>query len=88
VEKSHQKVAYLWQLGVFFLSSPVCQNSPELYFHFKNSFIQQSLVGSLARTRSHIIEEQQGGQRLTALSQVQNIKLLYWSQDSQALYKD
>ena len=50
-EKPPQKVAYLWQLGVFFSSAPTAQNSPELHFHFKNSFIQPSLVGSQLSTQ-------------------------------------
>ena len=44
LKKPPQKVAYLWQLGVFFLCSP------ELHFRFINSFIQPSLVGSLGQS--------------------------------------
>ena len=44
IKKPPQKVAYLWQLGVFFLCSP------ELHFRFINSFIQPSRVGSLGET--------------------------------------
>ena len=47
-KKKPQKVAYLWQLEVFFSAAPTAQNSPELHFSFINSFIQPSLVGSLA----------------------------------------
>ena len=37
VQKPPQKVAYLWQLGVFFFSAaPTAQNSPELHFRFMN----------------------------------------------------
>ena len=49
-----QKVAYLWQLGGFFSLQPrlpkTAQNSPELHFRFINSFIQSSLLRSLAET--------------------------------------
>jgi hypothetical protein len=31
----------------FFSAAPTAQNSPELHFHFINSFFQPSLVGSL-----------------------------------------
>ena len=31
----------------FFSAAPTAQNNPELHFHFINSFIQPSLVGSL-----------------------------------------
>ena len=48
-KKTPQKVAYLWQLGVFFSAAPTAQNSPELHFRFINSFIQPSLVGSLMK---------------------------------------
>ena len=47
LKKPPKKVAYLWQLGGFFLCSPTAQNSPELHFRFINSFIQPSRVGSL-----------------------------------------
>ena len=48
LKKPPQKVAYLWQLrGFFFSAARTAQNSPELHFHFLNSFIQPSLVGSL-----------------------------------------
>ena len=48
LKKTPQKVAYLWQLGMFFFSAaPTAQNSTELHFRFINSFIQPSLVGSL-----------------------------------------
>ena len=47
-EKTPQKVAYLWQLGVFFLSAATtAPNSSELHFRFMNSFIQSSLLESL-----------------------------------------
>ena len=43
-----QKVAYLWQLGVFFFSAaPTAQNSPELHFRFINSPIQSSVLKSV-----------------------------------------
>ena len=45
-----QKVAYLWQLGVFFSAAPTAQNSPELHARFINSFVQPSLVGSVMVT--------------------------------------
>ena len=55
LKKPPQKVAYLWQLGVFFLCNPDCpkqpktaQNSPELHFCFMISFIQSSPLRSLA----------------------------------------
>ena len=44
LKKTPQKVAYLWQLGVFFFAAPTAQNSPVLHFHFINSFILSSLV--------------------------------------------
>jgi hypothetical protein len=47
LKKPPQKVAYLWQLEVFFSAAPTAQNSPELHFRFIDSFIQPSLVGSL-----------------------------------------
>jgi hypothetical protein len=47
LKKPPQKVAYLWQLRVFFSAAPTAQNSPELHFRFINSFIPPSLVGSL-----------------------------------------
>ena len=50
LKKTPQKVAYLWQLGVFFLSAALpAQNSPELHFRFIISFIQSSLLRSLAQ---------------------------------------
>ena len=59
VEKTPQKVAYLWQLGVFFSSAPTAQNSPELHFRFMNYFIQPSLLESLLPTKlkSQIVEK-------------------------------
>ena len=51
VEKPAQKVAYLWQLGVFFFSAaPTAQYGPGLHFRFINYFIQPSLVASLVQT--------------------------------------
>jgi hypothetical protein len=50
LKKPPQKVAYLWQLGVFFSAALTAQNSPELHFCFINSFIQPFLVGSLPVT--------------------------------------
>ena len=50
LKKIPQKVAYLWQLGVFFSAAPTAQNSPELHFPIINSFILPSLVGSLVIT--------------------------------------
>ena len=47
LKKPPQKVAYLWQLGVFFSSDPTARNSLEPHFRFINSFIQPSRVGSL-----------------------------------------
>ena len=47
MKKPPQKVAYLWQLGVFFSAAPTAQNSPELHFRFINYFIQPSLLESL-----------------------------------------
>ena len=47
VKKPPQKVAFLWQLRIFFSAAPTAQNSQELHFHFINSFTQTSLVGSL-----------------------------------------
>ena len=48
LKKPPQKVAYLWQLGIFFLSAaPTAPNSPELHFRFINYFIQPSLLGYL-----------------------------------------
>ena len=47
LKKPPQKVAYLWQLRLFFSAAPTAQNSPELHFRFISSFIQPSLVGSL-----------------------------------------
>ena len=52
MKEPSQKVAYLWQLGVFFSAAPTAQNSPELHFRFINSFIQPSRVGSLANAYS------------------------------------
>ena len=49
MKKPPQKVAYLWQLGVFFSAAPTAQNSPELHFRFINSFIQLSLLRSLVK---------------------------------------
>ena len=46
-KKRPQKVAYLWQLGIFFSAAPTAQNSPELHFHFINSFIRTSLLRPL-----------------------------------------
>ena len=53
LKKPLPKVASLWELGGFFLFSPTAQNSTELHFHFINSFIQPSLVGSLDFPISH-----------------------------------
>ena len=40
----------------FFSAAPTAQNSPKLHFHFINSFIHQSCVGSLRRSdKIHII---------------------------------
>ena len=47
LKKPPPKVAYLWQLGGFFSVDSTAQNNPELHFHFINSFIQPSRVGSL-----------------------------------------
>ena len=47
LKKPPQKVAYFWQLGVFFSAAPTAQNSPELHFRFISSFIQSSLLRSL-----------------------------------------
>ena len=47
LKKPPQKVAYLWQLGVFFSAAPPAQNSPELYFRFMNFSFQPSLLESL-----------------------------------------
>ena len=47
LKKPPQKVAYLWQLGGFFLCSPDCPKQLELHFRFINSFIQSSLLRSL-----------------------------------------
>jgi hypothetical protein len=48
LEKTPQKAAYLWQLGVVVFSAALtAQNSPELHFRFMNSVIQPSLVGSV-----------------------------------------
>ena len=47
LKKPPQKVASLWQLGVFFSAAPTAQNSPKLHFRFINYFIQPSLLGSL-----------------------------------------
>ena len=55
-KKTPQKVAYLWQLGVFFSAAPTAQKSPEIHFHFINSFIQLSLVGSLLIPIGHVRE--------------------------------
>ena len=49
LKKPPQKVAYLWQLGVFSSAAPTAQNSPELNFRFINSFIQPSRVESLTK---------------------------------------
>ena len=58
VEKPPQKVAYLWQLGVFFLSAAlIAQNSPELHFRFINSFIQSSLQRSLLKANPTLTQE-------------------------------
>jgi hypothetical protein len=55
LKKPPQKVAYLWQLGgVFFSATPAAENSPELHFRFKNSFIQPSCVESLDVILSHL----------------------------------
>ena len=50
MKKTPEKVAYLWQLGVFFFAALTAQNSPELHFRFIKFFIQPSPVGSLLRT--------------------------------------
>ena len=47
LKKPPQKVAYLWQLGVFFSAAPPSQNSLELYFRFINFSIRLSLLESL-----------------------------------------
>ena len=47
LEKPPQKVAYLWQLGVFFSATPPVQNSPELHFLFIIFSTQPSLLESL-----------------------------------------
>ena len=46
-KKTTQKVAYLWQIAVFFSAAPTAQNSPELHFRSINYSIQPSVVGSL-----------------------------------------
>ena len=47
-EKVTSKSCTLMAVGRFFFSAaPTAQNSPELQFHFINSFIQLSLLGSL-----------------------------------------
>jgi hypothetical protein len=56
LKKPPQKVAYLWQLGVFFSAAPTAQNSPEIHFRFINSFIQSSLLRSLAATRLVVVD--------------------------------
>ena len=38
LKKTHQKVAYLWQFGVFFLCSPDCPKQPRTSFSFYNLF--------------------------------------------------
>ena len=48
LKKPPQKVPYLWQFAVFFSAAQTAQNSPKLHFRFIKSFIQPSLVGSLA----------------------------------------
>ena len=47
IKKPPQKVAYLWQLGVFFSAAPTAQNSPELHFRLINSPIQSSVLKSV-----------------------------------------
>ena len=37
-------------VGIFFSAAPTAQNSPELHFHFINSFIQWSLLVSLTKS--------------------------------------
>ena len=56
LKKPPQKVAYLWQLGVFFSAAPTAQNSPELHFRFINSFIQSSLLRSLVLILIKVIQ--------------------------------
>ena len=51
VEKTTPKSCILIAVGRFFFSAAsTAQNSPELHFHFINSFIQPSLVGSQIST--------------------------------------
>ena len=45
--KKYPKNCILMADGSFFSAALTAQNSPELHFHFINSFIQPSLVGSL-----------------------------------------
>ena len=49
LKKTPQKVAYLWQLGVFFFAAPTAKNSPERHFCFINSFIQSSIIVYIIR---------------------------------------
>ena len=50
LKKPPQKVAYLWQSGVFFLSAaPSAQNSPELHFRFIDSPIKSCVLKSVEK---------------------------------------
>ena len=52
MKKPPKKVAYLWQLGVFFLYSHACPKQPRTSFPFYNIFIQPSLLESLSTLHS------------------------------------
>ena len=51
LNKTPQKIAYLWQLGDFFSAAPTAQNSPELHLRSINYFIQSSLLRSLMKDK-------------------------------------
>jgi hypothetical protein len=48
-KKPPQKVAYLWQLKVFFLCSPICPKQPRTSFPFYKLFYPNSAKLSLLR---------------------------------------
>jgi hypothetical protein len=62
LKKPPQKVAYLWQLGLFYSAALPAQNCPELHSRFINSFIQPSLQESLPNTQ---IREQMSGPKIS-----------------------
>ena len=51
--KNHPKKLQTYgSWNFFFSAAPTAQNSPELHFHFINSFIQSSLLESLSGTQA------------------------------------